>query len=309
MDELLPLSWTRIHGIRPVYRDVTLPFSRTRWITCADIPENYSLQILYEDLSHSYKDGYVFRGCTPEIGDFFSAVNCCTMRTGSEAVLELHGVHLERKTVLGSLVRGKKHGYVTEIHLNDANRQHFEQFRCETIHAHKPQLLHLFRQDLSRSGRCFVFRAFSGQWLAAITLSRRGEMALHTELMLRHQHAPADIMEALVAGIFEILKSEGFREWSLGEVPFIMVTQNQKERLTPIEQLMVSLAANWKHAYDFEGLYRFKNKFAPIWRPVMLCTNTKLSPVMLMELAIKMGFTDILINESFGLFNPWGSSA
>jgi phosphatidylglycerol lysyltransferase len=227
------------------------------------------------------------------------------MRTGAEAVLDLHGAHLERKTVLGSLVRGKKHGYVEEIPSNEANQQLFEQFRRETKHAQKPQLMHLFRGEPSRACRCFVFRAFSGKWLAAITLSARGEMALHTELMLRHRNAPGDIMETLVAGIFQILKSEGFREWSLGEVPFMMLMQNPEVPLTPLEQLMVSLASTWTHAYDFDGLYRFKNKFAPLWRPVMLCTSTELSPLILMDLAFAMGFTDVLMQQSFGLFMQW----
>ncbi|WP_040433629.1 phosphatidylglycerol lysyltransferase domain-containing protein [Chlorobium ferrooxidans] len=302
MHELLPLSWIRIHGIRPVYRDIALPFSRTRWISYADIPYDYTLQILYEDLSRSYPDGYVLRGCTPSTGTFFFERSCMTLRTGAEAVLELNRSHLERKTVLGSLARGARQGEVTEILMNEANQHHFEQFRRETKHAHKPQLRHLFRENPSRACRCFVFRSCSGQWLAAITLSARGLTEVHTELMLRHRSAPGDIMESLVAGIFEILKSEGFLEWSLGEVPFMMLMQNPEEPLTPIEQLMVSLVSNWKHVYDFEGLYRFKNKFAPLWRPVMLCTNRNLSPFMLAQLAVSMGFTDILTHESFGMF-------
>jgi lysylphosphatidylglycerol synthetase-like protein (DUF2156 family) len=305
MHELLPLSWTRIHGIRPVYRDIILPFSRTRWITYADIPHEYSLQILYEDLARSYPDGYVFRGCTSAIGAFFINGNCRTLRTGAEAVLELHRPHLEKKKVLSALMRGEKHGFVKEIHLHDSNQQLFEQFRRKTKYAGKPQLQHLFRDEPVKACRIFVFRAFSGQWLAAITLSARGQLEVHTELMLRHQNAPGDIMECLVAGIFEILKSEGIREWSLGEVPFMMLMQNPDEPLSQMEHLMVSIVSSWKHAYDFEGLYHFKNKFAPLWRPVMLCTNTNLSPLMLMELAVAMGFTDVLMHESFGLFKQW----
>ncbi len=99
MHEFLPLSWTRIHGIRPVYRDVILPFSRICWITYADIPHDYSL------------------------------------------------------------------------------------------------------------------------------------------------HSSMKILQ-----------------------------QNPEKSLSQIEHLMVSIASSWKHAYDFEGMYHFKNKFASLWRPVMLCT-------------------------------------
>ncbi len=302
MHELLPLSWVRINGIRPVYRDIRLPFSRTRWITSADIPHDYSLPILHEDLARSYPDGYIFRGCTPIVESYFRAHKCWRLRTGAEAVLELQGAHLERKTIRSSLKRGNKQGFVEEIALNDITRQLLAQFRRETKHAHKPQLQHLFRHEPSHACRCFVFRAFSGKWLGAITLSPRGKLEVHTELMLRHRHAPGDIMESLVAGIFEILKGEGVREWSLGEVPFMMLMQSPEEPLTALEQLMVSLVSTCKHAYDFEGLYRFKNKFAPIWRPVTLCTSITPSPLMMMELALAMGFTDVLTHASLRLF-------
>ncbi len=299
MHELLPLSWTRIDSLRPIYRTITLPLSGITWITYADIPRNYSFEILHEDLTASYSDGYVFRGCTQKMSNYFAASHCSILRTGAEAVLDLHSSHIEKKTVVSSLVRGKKQGVAEEIALSDLHQKHFEQFRRETTHAGKPQLHHLFRELPSRISRCFVFRAFSGKWLAAITLSQRGKVEMHTELMLRHRNAPGDIMECLVAAIFELLRHEGMREWSLGEVPFIQLMQSSEEVLTPMEQLMVSLAHRCKHAYDFEGLYRFKNKFAPIWRPVMLCTNTTPTPLMLVELAFSMGFTNLLMHESF----------
>jgi len=305
MHELLPLSWKRIDRVRPVYRDISLPFSRTRWITYADIPYGYSVQILYEDLSCSYPDGYVFRGCPSAIGDYFSSANCSLLRTGAEAVLDLRKPHLKGKAVAGSLSRGKKHGFIEEISLHDANMRLFGQFQRETIHSGKPQLLHLFRDDPATACRSFVFRSFSGHWLAAMTLSERGPAALHTELMLRHRNAPGDIMECLVAGIFEVLEREGLKELSLGEVPFLLPMQPSEEPLNLMEQFMVSLAFCCKHAYDYEGLYRFKNKFDPEWRTVALCTNCTPSPLMLLELAMAMGFTDLLAHQSLDLLRQW----
>jgi lysylphosphatidylglycerol synthetase-like protein (DUF2156 family) len=128
---------------------------------------------------------------------------------------------------------------------------------------------------------------------------------MHTELMLRDRKAPGDIMECLVAGIFEILNSEGTREWSLGEVPFMQLLQDNKEKLTNIENLSASIGKRCRHVYDFEGLYRFKNKFVPEWRPVMLCTDTLPTPLMLMELSDAMGFTGLLIDESISLLRKW----
>ncbi len=306
MVETLPLSWRMIDSIRPLYRHVQLPLSRISWITFADIPSCFSLQILYEDIVRTFPDGYIIRGCTPEMARFFSAQNCHVMRTGAEAVLVPGSRnHLHKKTVRASLARGRKQGFVEELKLDDTNRQRFESFRMNTIHANKPQLRNLFRDNPSSHCRFFIFRSFSDQWLGAITLSARGGKTIHTELMLRHRQAPGDIMECLVAGIFEILSHDGIREWSLGEAPFMHLMQGNQVELNHLEKLMLSFAQWSRYAYNFEGLYRFKNKFAPQWRPVMLCTDTQPTPLMLAELSEAMGFTGLLINESLSRVTQW----
>ena len=306
MDKTLPLSWQITDSIRPLYCHVQLPLSRIPWITFADIPSCFSLQILYEDINRTFPGGYIIRGCTPEMARFFSARHCHIMRTGAEAVLDPgNRNHLQKKTVRSSLRRGGKHGFVEELKLDDINHQRFNEFRCNTIHAHKPQLRNLFRETPSSHCRLFVFRSYSGVWLGAITLSARGRNALHTELMLRHRNAPGDIMECLVSGIFEILSHEKICEWSLGEAPFMHLIPGDHGELNHLENLTLSVAQWSRYAYNFEGLYRFKNKFTPEWRPVMLCTNTQLTPLILAELSEAMGFTGLLINESLSRVTRW----
>ena len=306
MVETLPLSWRVTDSIRPLYRHVQLPLSRIPWITFADIPSCFSYQILYEDINRTFPGGYIIRGCTPEMAQFFSARYCHVIRTGAEAVLDPgYRIHLQKKTVRASIARGRKQGFVEELTLDDTIRQRLESFRISTIHAEKPQLRNLFRDKPSSHCRIFVFRSFSGQWLGAMTLSERGRKAIHTELMLRHCQAPGDIMECLVAGIFEILSHEGIQEWSLGEAPFMHLMQGELGELSFIEKLTASAGAWSKYAYNFEGLYRFKNKFAPQWRPVMLCTDTQPTPLMLAELSEAMGFTGLLINESLSRVTQW----
>lgn len=305
MHDLLPLSWTRTACIRPVYRDIPLPLSRIRWITCADIPYAFSLQTLYDDLAQAYPAGFVFRGCTRSMAEYFFDRSCRILMTGSEAVLDLRKAAPVRKTVARSLARGKRHGYVEEVFINEENRYRFEQFRHETQHAAKPQLMHLFRQEPHSGCRLFVFRAFSGKWYAAVTLSPRGERAMHTELMLRHADAPGDIMECLIFAVHAALQNEGYIEWSLGEVPFMMPSQPSGESRNSLEQFMVATASFLRYAYDHEALYRFKNKFAPIWRPVMLCTSRTPSVLMLTELAVSMGYTDLLAYQSLRQLGRW----
>jgi len=298
---ILPLSWTRSSEIRPVYRDIPLPFSKLRWITQAEIPHDFSAAILHEDLALTYPDGYLFRGCPPELAGFFSQADCRTLRTGYEAVLSLDGSHLETRRVRNALSRGQRHGKVAEVVMNDQNRVRLASFRNETRHAGKPQLRHVFRDKPDHTCRCFVFSDDSDNWLAAMTISVRGRKEMHTELMLKHRHAPGDIMECLVAGIFRILKSEGAGELSLGEAPFLNLEADRPDCRDELELFMIRLMTQFRHAYDHEGLFRFKNKFAPLWRPVMVCSSEAPSPLMLASLAMAMGYTDLLVHESIDM--------
>jgi phosphatidylglycerol lysyltransferase len=305
MHGLLPLSWIRVQGSRPAYRDIELPLSRVCWVTFGDIPYGYSNQCLYDDIHTSYPEGFVIRGCSMSMAEVFRDNQCETIRTGAEAVIDLHGRHLEKPSIARLIRQARKRGMVTEMPMSEETSSMLMDFHRETRHAGKPQLEHLFRTPPTAGCRCFIFLAPSGKWLAALTLSRRGLFEVHTELMLKHAEASSDIMEALIAGVFGVLRSEGVREWSLGEVPFFMLMQASHEQLSPLERLMAAMASLWKHAYDFEGLYRFKNKFDPVWRPVMLCAKPAVTPILLADLARSMRFIDLLIHESMSLLTSW----
>jgi glycosyltransferase 2 family protein len=297
----LPLSWARTRALRAEYREVPIPFSPARWVCWAEIPESFSAAILNEDLSASFPEGFVFRGCPRETAECFASKNCSTIRTGYEAVLDLQEPLHGGKKMRSTLARGARHGSVIEVPVNGPNRSLLETLKRESRHSDKPALRNLFRDEPDRTCRCFVFREPSGRWLAAMTLSKRGDKEMHTELMLRHRHAPGDIMECLVAGIRCILSGEGVKEWSLGEVPFLVMPDERRELHGSLEAFMFALMSRFRHAYDFEGLYRFKNKFGPSWRPVMLCSSIGLSPMLLAGMALAMGYTELLIHESIGL--------
>ena len=161
MQTLLPLSWVRASVAQPDYRDVALPFSRIRWITFADIPHDYSLQVMYDNLTLSYPEGFVIRGCSIPMAEYFNAGNGHAIKTGAEAVLDLQGSHLEHPSVAGPAGRALKRGSVVEVEMNEDNRQNLELFRKDTRHAGKPQLQHVFRAKPSSACWCFVFRAAS----------------------------------------------------------------------------------------------------------------------------------------------------
>jgi phosphatidylglycerol lysyltransferase len=297
MDASLPASWLRIDAPYPRYHAVKLPFSRFTWLAFADIPGTYNLFDLYRDLHRSFPEGFVIRGCQPDIASLLLSKRHDTFRTGIEAVLRLSdSLHFDGKKVRAALKRGWRHGVVEEVPLESVHSGQFNALLAASPHAGKPQLRHVFRSHPSQASRCFVFKSFAGSWLGCVTLSRQGAKAYHTELMLRSRNAPGDIMECLITEIGAILRREGAEELSLGEVPF-MRHEDDHHPLSLLEQLFFSAAPLFRPAYDYERLYFFKNKFRPIWRTMRLCAGpgVQFSPSFLVELAYAMGFVELLV--------------
>ena len=297
MDTSLPASWLRTDAPSPRYHAIILPFSRFTWLPFADIPATYDLFDLYRDLKHSFPKGFVIRGCHPHISDWFHSLQHDTFRTGIEAVLDLSdSSHFDGKKVRAALKRGWRHGVVEEIPPEALHTDRFKALLASTRHAGKPQLRHVFRSDPLHTSRCFVFNSFAGNWLACVTLSRQGAKAYHTELMLRNGHAPGDIMECLITEISARLREEGAEALSLGEVPFLLHKDDQRP-LSLLEQMVFSAAPIFRHAYDYEKLYFFKNKFQPVWRTMRLCAGpgVRFSPSFLTELAWSMGVVELLM--------------
>lgn len=302
MDDHLPLSWQRIDGIAPDYHELRLRVSRCSWIPFANIPYCFDLPTLYEDINSTFNTSFIIRGCNPSISELFISRHHDTLRTGMEAVLDLaNGTHFESRRIRAALKRGNRHGKVREVKLHENNLARLENLRRQSSHATKPRLRYLFRQPSAYASRCFIFLSATDEWLAGITLSRTSNKAFHTELMLRQHHAPGDIMECLIAGIADRLHDEGITELSLGEAPFIL-DNTDKEPHTRLERLLISIAASYKHAYNYQGLYNFKNKFNPAWRPVRICAGSgvKLTPLLLAELSFASGVTELVASSTFG---------
>ena len=302
MEQAVPLSWQRIEGAAPCYQDYPLPFSGCRWVAFADLPHTFSFPRLYEHLTSEFPQGFLIRGCPPSLGEFFASRSHESLRTGAEALLDLaDNRHFSSRRLRACYNRGWRHGSVEEVRLEGGNLRRFQALRAGSSNAGKPQLRNLFRSEPFSGARCFVFRSLQGEWLAGLLLSQRGRAAFHAELLLRHRSAPGDIMECLVAAVGERLHGEGAREFSLGEVPF-MLDEAGGEAASPLESMMFAAASRCRHAYDYQGLYRFKNKFRPIWRPVRLCAGpgVRLTLLTLAELSLAMGFVELLAARTLG---------
>ena len=291
--DALPAGWKITDIRRPHLEVVRLGWNRVHWFSLAELPEDESLEELLQMLRNRSPRGVVIRGCSDELAGKLDHFQFQKVFVGKEAVLDLHGPHLEKKSVKELIRRGRKKGIVREISFSPLAQARINQLRVESPHGAKPQLRHLFRTSFEADDRCFVFELPDQTWKAAITLSRSASNTIQTELLVRHNAAPPGSMEALIAHIFSQLAKEGFRYWSLGEVPFLAPTHRRHH----LKDQTVFLAGRlFNFAYNAKGLYRFKNKFNPLWKDVYLCGYPNVSFYTLWGLFNKSNFSKLVVH-------------
>jgi len=303
----LPLSWARTSATEATFNVVKLPFSRRNWISTANIPFDASFEQIYRQILRSQSTKFVIRGCNEDLSNYLTSQQCQAAQTGVEAVLNLQDDPLSKASLRELVRRGNHWGRVVEIPPTAKNRQKMALFVTETPYGAKPKLQYSFRTRFDPALRSFAFITPSGDWLGALSLSLMNCTDSHTELLLRRKNAPVGVMEALIAAVYEILKSEGSAQWSLGEVPFVSgngaVFEIPCSRVfTPsCQRIFLKLKRLINFGYNFEGLYRFKNKFSPEWKPLYLCGKPDLNWLILLDLSTKTRYLHLLGNEIYCL--------
>ena len=92
-----------------------------------------------------------------------------------------------------------------------------------------------------------------------------GEAAV-LDLMRRAEPCPPGVVECLVVDAIADFAARGRRTVSLGGVPLAATT----ERRGPVQRTFGWLYENGGQVYAAKGLFRFKDKFDPDWRPMYL---------------------------------------
>ena len=219
--------------------------------------------------------------CNPELVPYFKSHNFELLKVGKEAVLDMDSNHFRKKSVKELIRAGLKKGSVREIYYSEEIKEKLEQFKLQCSHGKEPQLKYFFNDVLLPENRLFVFEGENGKWLGAITISCRSDGQVRTDLLLRKKDAPRGVMEALIKFIFDELKKEKFELWSLGEVPYIIYD-------SPIfskEFLINFTGRRMRFAYNYLGLYNFKNKFNPIWNEIYICSKPRLKLFTIVKVA------------------------
>lgn len=295
----IPLSWYRNRKTSMTLRSVPLPLSHVDWIYTGGVPFESSFEEIYDELVSRFRGRFLIRGCSPEIADFLGRSGCEAVVTGSEAVVRIGGWRAGASLEELSR-RGLKPGRVKEIAYSPGNMKRLEALRVQTPYGGKPFLKYLFRTGYDEDMRCFVHAGGDGRWLGAVTVSGTGPDSAHVETMLRSAQSPVGVMESLFVHVIRVLGEGGYRELSLGEVPFVRPPEPAAEAAgiqSLKERLLFGSGHFLRFAYNYKSLFRFKDKFDPAWRPVYMCGGRSVSFRALADVFIKTGYCSLSGSE------------
>jgi len=293
----LPLSWTRSRKKSIHKKTFSFKTNEIHWISLADIPVTESFKDIILTLKKAYPNGVLLRGCSPAIANELRKEEFEILAIGQEAIIDLNQPIFNSRSLRQSARSGNRHNSIRKIELNNENCLKLNQLKKESSHGKKPQLKHLFIDTFNNHTECFIAENKKG-WDAAITFSRVNQYKIQAELLLRKVNAAPGTMEALIERVFKYLEQKNYLYFSLGEVPFEL--HDLKDQ--PLKSHYLCKIGRAMHfAYNSGTLYKFKNKFYPIWQPVYLCGYPKISLLSLIEMGIRTNYLGLILSQLLSL--------
>jgi len=266
----LPLSWTTDIGLDEVS---AIKISRNNfWLNGGSVKSIENFLNSIQDFSN--KKQIIIRGCDKTVTNKLKERGYHQTLFAKEAVIELNDNKMLLSDKLNRRIKSLlNRGVVKEVSYSNENILLFNEFTKNTVHSKEPQLKHLFLDKLSDRTRLFVFEITANNWEGAILISKNSKSKMQGEQFFRKINGMNGIMDTLVFQISDILKKEGYSEFSLGEVPFI--AKDKYSNLSKTNFLNF-IGSKFKFAYNYEGLFHFKDKFTTRWDDVFICSNQKL---------------------------------
>ena len=300
---LLPFSICRYDGKEPQSNFVDLN-KNTRWLTFTRLPYGYDLNRYVEELLVEQNCGMLIDGCNKKFANHLAQSGFELISIGKEALLKIQNNHFKKKSLKELIRRGLRQKFLEEIPFSTEMKKRLKNFKLDCSHGKEPQLRYLFNNGFEPFFRLFVLKDENDKWYGAFMLSNKETNFAQTELILRRKKAPVGVMEALIYSIFIKLKNEKYEYWSLGGVPFTVY----EDKLFTKEGMINFIGRRLRFAYNYEGLYFFKNKFNPIWIDYYFCIKPKLTFSVLLKVLIKTNLHKLIINKlphvlSFGIIN------
>ena len=289
---MLPFSFCRYDKDKPVTFLIDLN-KKTKWLSFARVPYGYNITKFLKEYLYNSKEGILIDGCNKGVAYELSDNGYEILKTGQEAIFDLQYDHFNKKSLKELIRRGNRGKQFEEIPFSTEMKDRLRKFRYECAHGNEPQLKYLFNDEFEQFNRLFVIKDENDIWYGAFMLSNKEKNYAQTELILRRKHAPVGVMEALIYSIFNDLKKEGYEYWSLGGVPFTVYV----DTLFTKEGVINFIGRRLRFAYNYEGLFFFKNKFSPIWIDYYFCVKPKLNLSILLRVLLKSNLHKLIINK------------
>ena len=300
---MLPFSICRYEKDKPIIFLIDLN-KKTKWFTFARLPYGYNLTTFLKENLYTFNEGILIDGCNKGIAYELSDNGYEIVKTGQEAIFDLQYDHFKKKSLKELIRRGNRGKQFEEIPFSAEMKDRLRKFRYECAHGKEPQLKYLFSDEFKSFNRLFVIKDDSDFWYGAFMLSHKEKNYAQTELILRRKHAPVGVMEALIYSIFNNLKMEDYEYWSLGGVPFTVY----EDTLFTKEGMINFMGRRLRFAYNYKGLFFFKNKFNPFWIDYYFCVKPNLTVSILLKVLFRTNLHKLIIYKlshilSFGKIN------
>jgi glycosyltransferase 2 family protein len=268
-------------------------FRNIKWLTNVKIPFKIDFESVVTELILQHAKNFFIVGCNYTNYKYLADRGYRGIRIGKEAILDLNFNHFQKQSLKELIRRGKKNGQVNEILYSEDAAAQLDEFRKVSRHGKEPQLKYLFNSKFEDCNRLFVLRSLNGVWLGAILLSYKSDKYVQCEAILKRKNAPTGVMEALIYGIFNQLKKESIDYLTLGAVPFTIHDSKflSKEYLINVDGRLL------RFAYNYKGLFSFKNKFNPFWSDYYVCIRPSFSFFAMFGILLKSNLFKLAIHK------------
>lgn len=292
----LPLSWSICDT--EYFTSTSIRNWKVDWLAIQNV---YSPLITKQLIKNDTGNEILIRGCNNVLKNELEHVGFSSLLVGYEAILDLKNNPFTKKSLKALVKRGERFGKVVKLPYSQINEQKLREFQNNSAHCSEPRLKNLFQMEFTPNNFLYVFIDKYSNWLGAVMLSKNSIQKLHTELLLRRENAPNGIMEALIAKVFYDAEINNYSYLSLGEVPFVKSVYDNGNFYSKV---IYRIGKSLNFAYNYKGLYNFKNKFNPTWEKVYICSSNKVNFRHLFFIFVHSNFHKLVVYKLlYGLKN------
>jgi phosphatidylglycerol lysyltransferase len=218
----------------------------------------------------------VFHQAAPDFWTIYQPMGFRRLKLGDEGIVDLTTFTLEgraQKELRHAVRRLERDGYHLEYVEPPASDEVVAQMReisddwlIHRGHRERRFTLGRFEDRYVRDTRLLVALDASGRPVAFVNIVpsyRRGEATI--DMMRQRADAPNGVMDFMFVRLFTDFKAQGLTRFSLGLAP---MSGFQPDEVAGVEEKIVHyFFSRMNFWFNYQGLRRYKAKFATIWEP------------------------------------------